>query len=329
MSTVSFLTIALVVALVVGGAISAWLWTAYCQRLVAAGGLRALTAMRWREFSRFVIEALQAQGFEASRIEPDAQRGQQADLLLNRDGQTWLLSCKQGVNYRITPGMVDEIARAVRGSNAQGGILATLGRIEPEARTRDQGIELLDGATLWPLIDPLLPPSLHRDLVARARAKTLRITVLACVGALALGIAVATLVSGDSDQGAEPAPVAAATTVTPPEPATTKPPPTPSPAAPTSEGVADAEPAPETELDDGAQRTMIERDISILPGIERASWVTRSTLLLQLLPGATEAQIDAICTVLERSEALRASRVQLQPAAGSDKPVRFMQCRTF
>ena len=48
-----------------------------------------------------------------------------------------------------------------------------------------------------------------------------------------------------------------------------------------------------------------------------------------MLPDATEAQVDAICTVLERSEALRASRVQLQPAAGSDKPVRFMQCKLF
>ncbi|MGH8086123.1 MAG: restriction endonuclease [Lysobacter sp.] len=306
------MTIALVVALVVGGALTAWLWTAYCKQLVAAGGLRALAAMRWREFSRFVIEALQAQGFEASRIEPDAQRGQQADLLLNRDGQTWLLSCKQGVNYRITTGMVDEIARAVRGSNARGGILATLGRVEPEARKLNQGIELLDGATLWPLIDPLLPPSLHRDLVAQARTRTLRITVLAWVGALALGAAVAMLVPDNTGQPPAPAPVA--TPIATPAPSAT--------AAP-------SEPPSETVLDEDEQRARVERDASILPGIERASWATRSTLLVQLLPEATEPQIDAICTVLERSVALRASRVQLQPAAGSDKPVRFMQCRTF
>jgi len=311
MLTASFVTIALVVALVVGGALTAWLWTAYCKRLAAAGGLRALAAMRWREFSRFVIEALQAQGFEASRIEPDAQRGQQADLLLNRDGQTWLLSCKQGVNYRITAGMVDEIARAVRGSNAKGGILATLGRVEPEARKHNQGIELLDGATLWPLIDPLLPPSLHRDLVAQARAQTLRITVLAWIGALVLGVAVAMLVPDTAGQA--PASAPAATRVVTPAPAAT---------------IA-TEPTSDTALDENEQRVRIERDTSVLPGIEHASWATRSTLLVQLLPDATEAQIDAVCAVLERSEALRASRVQLQPAAGSDKPVRFMQCRTF
>lgn len=310
MLTASFVTVALVIAIVIGGALTAWLWTAYCKRLVAAGGLRALAAMRWREFSRFVIEALQAQGFEASRIEPDAQRGQQADLLLNRDGQTWLLSCKQGVNYRITAGMVDELARAVRGSNARGGILATLGRVEPEARKHNQGVELLDGATLWPLIDPLLPPSLHRDLVAQARARTLRITVLAWIGALVLGVAVAMLVPDATGQAVAP-PVAAP--VAPPAPTATVAP----------------EPAPQAALGEDEQRVRIERDTSILPGVEHASWATRSTLLVQLLPDATEAQIDAICTVLERSEALRASRVQLQPAAGSDKPVRFMQCKLF
>ena len=113
MLTVSFVVTALVIAGVVGGGITAWLWTTHCRQLVAAGGLRALAAMRWREFSRFVIEALQQQGFEASRIEPDANRGQQADLLLNRDGQTWLLSCKQGTHHRIRPAMVDELAGAV------------------------------------------------------------------------------------------------------------------------------------------------------------------------------------------------------------------------
>ena len=47
-------------------------------------------------------------------------------------------------------------------------ILATLGRVEPEARKHNQGIELLDGATLWPLIDPLLPPSLREWLPPEA-----------------------------------------------------------------------------------------------------------------------------------------------------------------
>ncbi len=309
MLTVSFVTTALIIALVIGAGLTSWLWSVRCRQLVAAGGLRALAAMRWREFSRFVIEALQAQGFEASRIEPDAGRGQQADLLLNRDNQVWLLSCKQGVSYRITIDMVDELARAVRGSNASGGILVTLGRVDPEARKHNQGIELIDGATLWPLIDPLLPPSLHRDLTAKARTETVRATVLAWAGALVLGLALATLLPDRAEHVPEPAPPAAAPAAEP----------VPSPTAPP------VAPPPREEQ----QRVEIERSVSTLPGVEFASWATRSTLLVQLLPGATEPQIDAVCTVLERSEALRASRVQLQPPAGSGNPVRFMQCRAF
>lgn len=317
MLTASFVVVAVVVTVVAGGALSAWLWSSYCRQLVTAAGLRALAAMRWREFSRFVIEALQQQGFEASRIEPDASHGPKADLLLNRAGQTWLLSCKQGVDYRITTAMVEELARTVRGSNAHGGILVTLGRIDPEARRQNPDIELVDGATLWPLIDPLLPPSLHRDLIAGARAATARTTGLAWVGALALGLGSALLLTNPE------APAAATPTaaVTPSPPVASG---TAAVTAPAEEFMATPPAPPEAQ-----QRTDMARGVAVLPGIERASWATHSTLLVQLLPTATESQIDAICTVVERSEALAASRVQLQPPPGSDAPVRFMQCRVF
>lgn len=316
MVSVSFVVTALVIALLLGAAATAWLWRIHCPRLIASAGLRALAAMRWREFSRFVIEALQAQGFEASRLEPSADRGQKADLLLNRDGQTWLLTCKQGVDYRINRDMVDELTRAVRISGASGGILTTLGRIDPDARKHAGAIELLDGAELWPLIDPLLPPSLHDDLLARARRDTARLTLFAWALALAVGLLLATVLAGLTGK-----PDAAAVG----RPATTAPAPTATTAAPVAvESAPEASTASEEE-----QRAMIEQSVAVLPGIVDAGWATRSTLLVQLTPDVTEPQIDAICGVLESSEALRASRVQLQPAPGSDTPVRFMQCRTF
>ena len=37
----------------------------------------------------------------------------------------------------------------------------------------------------------------------------------------------------------------------------------------------------------------------------------------------------SICPLLERYDELAATRLQLQPPAGSDKPVRFVQCRAF
>lgn len=68
--------------------------------------------------------------------------------------------------------------------------------------------------------------------------------------------------------------------------------------------------------------------ISTLAGVDRAIWSTQSTLLVYL---ATENAdpIGALCPLLERYPELAASRVQLQPPQGSDKPVRFKQCRSY
>lgn len=309
------------ITLLLGGAISAYLWLVRRPKLEVEAGIRTLAAMRWREFSRFVIEALHAQGFEASRVEPKAESGQQADLLLNRDDQTWLLSCKQGANYRITQPQVGAMAKAVREAGAGGGIIATLGQVDPGARQQANGIELLDGAALWPLIEPLLPPSLHQDLADRARVATLRMMRATWIGSLLAGIALALLIpapgGGAEDLSPVSAPVAAAITPAPTASA--------NPAA--EAGIAPAAPAPVSEME---EREEVIRAISSLPGIERALWSTRSTLHVFLADDvADEAEVAELCRILERYENLRASRLQLQPVAGSARPVRFMQCRAY
>lgn len=322
MPTASFVLTAVAVAVVLGGALTAYLWRIRRPQLEIAAGIKTLAAMRWREFSRFVIEALQAQGFEASRIEPKAESGQQADLLLQRGDQTWLLSCKQGANYRITATQVAELAKAVREASAGGGILATLGRIDAGARTHNHDIELLDGATLWPLIDPLLPPSLHEDLATRAKASTVRATGVAWLAALLLGFAAAMLLppvtppassgpAASADLVRDEAPTAAPIA----QPATTLPESTPIAAPPLSED---------------EQRDEVMNAISNLPGIDRALWSTKSTLLVYLQDeDASEREVASLCAELKRYDALRASRIQLQPVTGSTRPVRFMQCQAF
>lgn len=318
MLTASFLLTALVITLTVGTALSVWLWSVRRRKLVIAGGLQTLAAMRWREFSQFVIEALQEQGFEASRISADAHRAAPADLQLTRNDETWLLSCKQGVNSRITVAMVDELAKSLHITAASGGILVTLGSIQTEARGHHRNVELIDGATLWPLIDPQLPPSVHAELAARARAKTVGATVLAWGAALGLGIAGAIalqlLLPGDS---ASPTPAA-----DPPSAQTSS--------ATTAVAAADAPSAPEPPvLDEAAQREAVVNGVAVLPGVERVGWVTDSTLLVQLLDESSERLDAGICATLAQFPELRASRVQLQPPEGSGTPVRFMQCSLY
>ncbi|WP_190285763.1 restriction endonuclease [Montanilutibacter psychrotolerans] len=315
------------IAVILGGAASAWIWVVRCKQLILDSGIRALAAMRWREFSRFVIEALQAQGFDANRIEPTSESGTHADLMLNRDGQTWLLSCKQGASYRINTTQVNELADAVRFNGAAGGILATLGRIEPDARKNHRGLELLDGATLWPLIDPLLPPSLHQDLVTKARASSIRMSVLAWLAALVLGPVLAIgLGLGKPSDGASAAPAIAQvepapTTAVPASEDAADAPASSTPTASAAGGTASSAPTSEQE-----QRVAVIRDVNALPGIERAVWSTRSTLMVYLADESGSKRVNEICRMLVRHDQLRLSRLQLQPPARSNSAVRFLQC---
>lgn len=306
-------TAALLIALILGTAGSAWLWLVHNRKLVTNLGLRALAAMRWRESSRFIIEALESQGFTASRLSPDASRGQNADLLLNRGDQTWLLGFKQGVDYRVDAKMVTRMAAAVRDSNSSGGIIATLGTMRGEARRHPHGIELIDGATLWPLISPLLPPSLHNEVVARARRRTTRATGVVWLMALLAGLAASLLIP---QSVVDPAGETESTRIDTPAAVDTSP-----------KNAERAQPmAPAKAVGEEAQRSEVVTLVGALPGVERTGWVTRSTLVAVLQAGASEAQIDGICKVLARYEELRYSRVQLQPPPGSVTPVRFLQC---
>ena len=80
--------------------------------------------------------------------------------------------------------------------------------------------------------------------------------------------------------------------------------------------------------EEDAQRLEVIRTISALPGIERALWSTRSTLLVHLADDDQD-RLTEICATLVRYDGLRASRVQLQPPPGSTERVRFRQCRTY
>ena len=309
----------LLAAALTGFGLSFYLQHVRGPRLHVEGGIAALAAMRWREFSHFVIEALQAQGFEVSRTTPLAERGRQADLLLHRDGRDWLLSCKQGANYRIGRKQVDELADAVRFDNAAGGVLATLGRIDPEAYRNPRGIELIDGPTLWGLIDPLVPPSLHQDLADKARRKVARGQRLGWALALAVGVAVGML-TAIALPASDPAAPAAAPAFS--EAA--------SPAGAVESGAPSAAaPAAAPALDEEAQRKAVSDGVSTVPGVDRAVWSTPSTLLVYQTDEDIDAHVPAICAVLERYPDLRASRLQLQPPPGSRNTVRFRQCRAL
>ena len=60
-----------------------------------------------------------------------------------------------------------------------------------------------------------------------------------------------------------------------------------------------------------------------------AAWSTQSTLLVSVkeTDGKDEALIEESCRILTQYEELRFSRIQIEPPASSQVPVRWRQCQ--
>ncbi|QSX77792.1 restriction endonuclease [Agrilutibacter solisilvae] len=304
------LLIAIGLAVLAGGAATFWLWGVQRQRLERAEGLTLLSAMRWREFSKIVVDGLRARGFEPETAEDAAERGQDSVIHLRRDGREWLLACKQGVNYRVTPVVIGDVTDAVRFHGADGGVVATPGTADSDARRLATGrVELVDGEELWPLVRLQLAASVREELSNKSRKVVMRQSVLAWVAALALGLFVGMMMPRAPAQ------------VDPQVDATG-----PTPTAPRVAGQdAPLVAAPATEEE---RRTEVTRMVGTLPGVERAMWSTRSTLMVFLVDENADP-VNGICSVLKKYEDLRTSRLHLQPPTGSSRPARFLQCATF
>ena len=318
--TASSLLLALAVTALIGGVATAWLWLVQQPRTEREEGLRLLSAMRWREFSRLVVAALHSRGFEPEAIEDAAERGQDSVIHLRRDGKEWLLACKQGLNYRITPANVSDMTDAVRFHGAAGGVVATPGVTEPAARKVAARVDLIDGDTLWPMVQAQLAPGVRDELAGKARQAATRHVAIAWAGALALGLAgAAVMPKGDTTNDA-PA-IAATSTTAAPDPAA-------SAASATATTTATTPVHAAAPISEGEQRDEVIRMVSTLPGVERAMWSTRSTLLVYLIDENANP-VRGICDVMQKYESLRTSRLHLQPPTGAARPSRFLQCATY
>ncbi|UNK49675.1 restriction endonuclease [Lysobacter sp. S4-A87] len=314
--------IATVVVVLSGALATAYLWLVRQRQAETTAGIEALAAMRWREFSRLVIEALHARGFVAESVEQTLEHGPQAEIRLVREGRTWLLACKQaGARSRLGAASVRELIEAVRFNGAAGGILATPARIEADARKLAGELDLYDGTALWALVSQMLPSSLREDLTANARKRSVREIAIAWGGALLLGL-IAGFVPGlmQREPGTEAA-VDSAPASAPAAPAS-------SPAAPVADPALTSA-APADPNREQFERGEVIRAVSALPWVERVMWSTASTLVIQQREDVSQMHVQEVCAVLNRYDFLRASRLQLQPPAGSERTVRFLQCRSY
>ena len=325
------LLLALLIFAIAGAAATFWLRQHGHQAAATAEARERdesqLADLRWRDFTRLVLQAMKGRGFDPvieDGMAPDGIPSDGGDILLERDGEHVLLSCKYGSGSVVGVQAILGLGKSATLRGAGNVIVATPGKFETEAMrvARQQGnIELLDGKDLW----PELRPYIAREPVATVAALTApnpmpaSAIAIAWGGAAAVGLVAWLLLQGmQGEASVADAPAVVATT-----PTATQPVDSPPPITPPSAQVIPTDPVALER-----RRKETANAISTLFGVDRALWSTQSTLLVYL--SAEEADPSGeLCPLLERYPELAASRVQLQPPPGSQKSVRFKQCRSY
>jgi restriction system protein len=119
-------------------------------RSVAAGeGPQSLERMTWREFEELVGEAFRMKGYAVTETGGGGADGG-VDLVLRKDGKTYLVQCKQWKALTVPVTTVRELYGLMVHHAAAGGFVVTSGRFTAEAQAfaRGKNIELVDGAEL-------------------------------------------------------------------------------------------------------------------------------------------------------------------------------------
>lgn len=292
------------------------------RRHEARLGLEALARLKWREFTQLTLAALYRRGYRQTEFERQPGDGG-FDFLLEREGARYLLSCKHGRAYHLGEPAVRELSDAMRMQSAQGGLLLTQGEADAAAQALASrlDIQLLHGKGLWNELAPLIDADTLNAVRREATSTSKRRLGIAVFGSLVLGLLVYVGLHAEGSDGVAPAPVAH--TDTPAIGATANPTaPAPSPSS------APVVTTP-TEQDLAQLRADIARQATTIPGVASATWASTSTLVLVLADGG-EFSADtaaAACQLLVPHQALRYSRLQIEPASGSDARVRWRPCR--
>ena len=317
------LLVALVVFAVAGIAGTALLRNLTAESGDLKQGLAHLASVRWRDFTKLVLQAMEQRGYSLVRDDDgpaDGLPSDGGDLLLQRGNERILLSCKYGNALIVGAPPILGLGKAAELRGAHAAIVVTPGRFDDEARrvAGQQRVELMDGATLWPEVKPFIDHDFSADAAPQGANRN---TAIAWGGA-AVTAAVAWMLA----QGLQTAP---------PEIVVAKPAVAAAPAAAARRAPAAVAPAkpgngliPTDPVVLERRRTETANAISTLAGVDRAFWSTQSTLLVYLATDEADPSAS-LCPLLERYPELAASRVQLQPPAGSQKSVRFRQCQAY
>lgn len=342
--------VAAIVVTVAALLVSGWWFGVHRRRKAeTVAGISALAGMKWRECAGLVLQALGEKGYaEAPASRQPGDGG--TEFLLVKGDERCLLGYKHGTAYRLGEANVRDFANAVQLQGATSGILVTLGSAEAFARdlARRYGVELIDGSTLWPQVEPFAPAALIEDIRTQAAQKNVRGQRMGQAVSVVLGLlvfAIATVMQPSAPAAAVSTPAvtgapasapsaeapASADAVAAPAAATA--------AAPQFEDeasrVANAaleelkEVAKLTDQERTQRRLVAASRVADLKTANNAIWSTQSTLVIRMSSGdgIDRGIVNDACAILTEYEELRYTRLQLEPPSGEDVPVRWRQCQ--
>jgi restriction system protein len=113
----------------------------------------ALDAMSWREFELLVGEAFRLRGYKVEE-QGGAQADGGVDLVLRKDGETFLVQCKQWKAFKVGVEIVRELFGVMAAKGATGGFVVTSGTFTAASEdfARGRNIMLVDGTQLFDMI---------------------------------------------------------------------------------------------------------------------------------------------------------------------------------
>ena len=116
-----------------------------------------LDGMSWQQFERLVGEAFRLQGYSVVETGGGGADGG-VDLVLTKDGEKFLVQCKQWKAFKVGVGIVRELYGVMAARGAAGGFVVTSGRFTEEATgfANGRNVKLVDGPILHGLIGQAL-----------------------------------------------------------------------------------------------------------------------------------------------------------------------------
>lgn len=162
-----------------GAALSAWRrWQrrAMVATVTQSPATNVLDGLSWREFEQLVGEGFRAQGYRVIETGDSGPDGG-VDLVLSKDGDRFLVQCKQWKAYRVGVEVVRELYGVMAANGAAGGFVVTSGRFTEPAREFAQGrnLKLVDGPALLQLLQKA-QTGLHAKAITTAAPATSAVT---------------------------------------------------------------------------------------------------------------------------------------------------------